>query len=1116
MLHNKKNIAAFLALGVLLFSAIGGLYFSAVAHASGEQWKWTAYNKITISGGDLQRSAVITFPPVGNSISSTGTGDIFANNCFYGVNVTFKNNTLGRDMVVVPSSAPTVASPSGSSYHACSESERSKLPFSGAVTTINDIPSNEETDAEKKVSVFLGSGLTNSPAKMHVTITSVTSGNKYPIVGNRTATGPSYPQYYKYNYVAVLDGLVAGNTYKACVTDAVFTKASSAAALCKQFTKVQHTPATISFEVGNAVDSLGKTISGNLTLDHPIINGASTTQPYGKYNLQLKSADGTKVFRTITVDMGDYTPSDTCRNSGACGSINSVTKGFTFSNVGAGTYQLCVEGTTVCKTITRKINTPLEDVDLTLSQEDTALASAAVDGSSEGDDPDLGLECGGSSIWAKIANPLNWLTCSVLGAMTQASKQLDNAINDMLCINEDGIFGNGAATCGGVGDKNNNSGGYKTAWNSFRLIALGLLVITGLIMVLSQTMGLEIFDAYSIRKTLPRLLVAIIGVSLSWQLMEFFVSLSNALGIGVRHLIYAPFSDLGSDGKSIIGGGTTGIGTLFALGGMAVLGALGILSFVATALLAILVAFFVLVIRNMVVILLIIMAPVAIIAYALPNTEKIWKLWWDGFSKALMMFPIITAFIAVGHVFSAISAQQDGAVTDFVAIIAYFAPYFLLPMTFRLAGGAIATIGGMANDRSRGAFDRLKNFRGNQMSKNWNDIKSSRRFKGGTENNFRGRINRGLGMAANAPAAISADGTTFRPGKWRSSVRSGVSNHAFDHAMEATEKDAAFRAIAPDDDMLSAGLHGKGTEADVRSYLEARGRKGKHLEDSVRSVMAAKRSLGDEQYRIAAAVGIAGTKTGYAGGFHEMAEALGEASGGDKQLAARMLGVARGQAGRAGRVDLAGHGFGSGVSALYTVIDSQNAGNTSAIEARIEAENTARSNGSSEADIRLAGFTASQGAGAPAVDVDLAIDTFLNNDMTTIMRGDTRSVRNIMEAVQSRITTLSSSPARTQAEDLELGQLTARLEMAAGQGSFAPAERIHRAQEALDGTVRVRAEVRDQAKDAVTIDEATGIPVSSTQRGAGYREQTQMGPRPAGMSQQDFEDIMQRENETDS
>ena len=54
----------------------------------------------------------------------------------------------------------------------------------------------------------------------------------------------------------------------------------------------------------------------------------------------------------------------------------------------------------------------------------------------------------------------------------------------------------------------------------------------------------------------------------------------------------------------------------------------------------------IIVIRQIVVVLLAILAPIALVLYILPGTEKAWKMWWNSFWGALIMFPLIEAFIA--------------------------------------------------------------------------------------------------------------------------------------------------------------------------------------------------------------------------------------------------------------------------------------------------------------------------------------------------------------------------------------------------------------------------------------------------------------------------------------
>lgn len=122
------------------------------------------------------------------------------------------------------------------------------------------------------------------------------------------------------------------------------------------------------------------------------------------------------------------------------------------------------------------------------------------------------------------ANALSWIICPVVDLLTSAIEVTDSIITQQLVIPQQDIF------C----TNNNTCNDYYTAWASFRNISLGLLAIAGLITVIAQAVGMEILDAYTIRKILPRILIAAIGITLSWTLMNFAVTLANNLGFGVR------------------------------------------------------------------------------------------------------------------------------------------------------------------------------------------------------------------------------------------------------------------------------------------------------------------------------------------------------------------------------------------------------------------------------------------------------------------------------------------------------------------------------------------------------------------------------------------------------
>lgn len=303
-------------------------------------------------------------------------------------------------------------------------------------------------------------------------------------------------------------------------------------------------------------------------------------------------------------------------------------------------------------------------------------------------------------------DPFTWFICPVINIMETLIQNVDNLITASLTFDTKNVF--------------DTNPGYRAAWNTFRVLATGLLVIAGLVMVVSQAFGLEILDAYTLKKVLPRLLIAVIGITLSWSLMHFAIDFFNVLGDDIRNLIYSPF---GSNIQGNIGAGAAFVLTSGGVIGLFAYGPGIILSVLATAALAVLVGFIIILVRYLAIIVLVIFAPIAIAAYVLPNTSKVWTLWKDNFLGLLLVFPIISAFIAIGRVFSAVSlggggpsAFGSGAIMQIVGLVSYFLPYFLLPIAFRLATGVIGTVAGFVNDRNKGAFDRLKKGRQHMMA----------------------------------------------------------------------------------------------------------------------------------------------------------------------------------------------------------------------------------------------------------------------------------------------------------------------------------------------------------------------------------------------------------------
>ena len=554
---------------------------------------------------------------------------------------------------------------------------------------------------------------------------------------------------------------------------------------------------------------------------------------------------------------------------------------------------------------------------------------------------DTVIDCGSGSF--------NWIVCPAIQLGLHGIQILDNFITNTLNIDLKPIFDT-------TGAKGSASNGYYIAWNSFRIIATALLVIGGLVMVASQALGFEFLDAYTIRKTLPRLVIAAIGISLSWPLMRLTVGFFDAAGLDVRAIIYSPFHTLAQGASVSVGAGvvsTIGVGAALLILGPASL------TFILSAALAIFVGFLALVIRQIVIIMLIIVAPVAIACYILPNTQRAWNLWRENFVGLLVAFPVISALIAIGNVFAVVSlngntgtasltAQAAGLVHHFTGhgfhlLLSTFAnntgtavaqagffigkagPPAILPKIIMAMPGALSTLTGNSGSFLNNARDGLKKVRSNAAAKNIHDMKNGNRFKG--DSWAANKFNRATETLGALPSA------GFNPAKMGTRMQEHISRHQADEAAEAAEKNSAVRGIIGNDDFLTAGVLGKGNDKKVYDYLRGAGYSHEAAEQGTAAVRAARRSMNSEAFEEMAIKALPATGTAFRyrqskdkdgnleynadgsakmiGGAGEMHDFANKAANFNRVKANRMLAVMRTGAEQARRFDLAGGGFGS-------------------------------------------------------------------------------------------------------------------------------------------------------------------------------------------------------------
>lgn len=294
-----------------------------------------------------------------------------------------------------------------------------------------------------------------------------------------------------------------------------------------------------------------------------------------------------------------------------------------------------------------------------------------------------------------------WIICPFVNILMSTIAWLEDFLTSQLSTNMDPF---------------KPDSGYHAVWGSFRTLALAIIIIVALVMVIFEATGIEAFSAYTVRTLFTRFGVAVLFIVLSWSILTEVVNLVNIITDGARSLIYSPFAGKLGEGADLTGMASFML-LLLGTGGILALGPWGLLSFVLTAVLSVFLTVMVLVIVHALIYILVMVSPVAIALSVLPNTRKGYEFWKNALSSILIGLIAVAFAMPALDVIAASTYSLEGGSTlnQIIALLLKFMRVFVVLFIFSRIGGALGTITGMVNDRGRGAFDRLKKFRGNTM-----------------------------------------------------------------------------------------------------------------------------------------------------------------------------------------------------------------------------------------------------------------------------------------------------------------------------------------------------------------------------------------------------------------
>lgn len=295
-------------------------------------------------------------------------------------------------------------------------------------------------------------------------------------------------------------------------------------------------------------------------------------------------------------------------------------------------------------------------------------------------------------------------------------------------------------------------------WQIMQGFANTMAIIVLLAIIVSQITGIGI-NNYGIKKMLPKLIVVAILINLSFIICEVAIDVSNIVGQGLigigRGIANQVGGELSMNGLSLTFGsfftaifGTaagaavvapiavemlsvSAFGTLFMLIPLIFVAISAIISFVIFLLL--------LAGRQLLAVVLVAIAPLALVCYILPNTEFLFKKWREAFKAILIVYPVCSAVYVVSRLVQIVAFNSDGIhpLLAMVALIASFVPLAVAPMLIRRSISSFGELGNMISrmgDRARSGVSNLQSqFRNSevyrQAQRDTMDVRNRRRVE---------------------------------------------------------------------------------------------------------------------------------------------------------------------------------------------------------------------------------------------------------------------------------------------------------------------------------------------------------------------------------------------------
>lgn len=239
---------------------------------------------------------------------------------------------------------------------------------------------------------------------------------------------------------------------------------------------------------------------------------------------------------------------------------------------------------------------------------------------------------GGSTTGTNCAGgAMGWLFCPLINYMAKTIQLTAGLVDNLMTVKF----------------LSNESGGksIEGIWRGVLSVANIMLLIAFMFIIFSQSSSVGLSN-YGIKRMLPRLVIAAILMNLSFYICAIAIDFSNIIGGSVMGFLLGTGNTIQTSVVAATGGSTgflsspgNAVGTV--VGGIAII---ALLFFLLTPLILGILAFFVAIVgRQVILLVLVLVSPLAFVAWLLPNTEKYFKKWSELFLQLLILYPAVMA-----------------------------------------------------------------------------------------------------------------------------------------------------------------------------------------------------------------------------------------------------------------------------------------------------------------------------------------------------------------------------------------------------------------------------------------------------------------------------------------